>query len=413
MHVYVVAIMAMSLSADPAPTEQQKLAPVGFFDVATCFPQKPTVPLPVSTEALTGALLAAGPSVMECLVDPKHRGPAKKTKVVVDSTFDAGKVTNKLSGDNLTPDGIACIQKAFDDWTTGVGVAEPEPAPAPAPEPEKPAKGKGKGKAAKVEPPAPPPPPAPVTAHREFEHSVDTDPSAVFGVNPASDVAQLIRQSESGWCDCFAPWKSSLPRAFRAHVKLQAKVAPQVTFDPSGDASADGVAACLKGKIAALTFAPPKGDWLEVPVPLRYVHSDVPGTIANDSPEVQFAQLDRQRGRLNVQAAIAIGSRNLAAAHFDDQVKQYKAQAKGITMATLSRDCGKLVKFDQAKTDAFKALLEAENQTHAFTVEQKAKNPAWSNAEVASQGSVANAQKFLDESQKILANDQGICAKVK
>jgi hypothetical protein len=83
------------------------------FDVASC-PQAMTMPQGITPNVLVGALVTSRPAVMECLVPPTSRGPAKSTQVVLKLSVSDQGGKHTVSGENLTPEGQACIQKAVE-----------------------------------------------------------------------------------------------------------------------------------------------------------------------------------------------------------------------------------------------------------------------------------------------------------
>src|SRR4051812_38506592 len=105
------AALAVALCACATPqakpaepkAEQQRITNLGYYDVGACELKPPAVPDVANPEVLIGVLVAARPHVMECLVDPKNRGPEKNTQVVVDSTLVQSGVEHKVTGANLTP----------------------------------------------------------------------------------------------------------------------------------------------------------------------------------------------------------------------------------------------------------------------------------------------------------------------
>src|SRR5690606_30998369 len=121
------AVAALVLTAGCAPMQKQAGASAQAvqdtvrvsnqhpFDMAVCQSAQPLqLPQPINPDILVGALSLARPQVMECLVAPTSRGEAKSTLVVVKAsvTPEGGKHT--VSGENLTPEGQACVQKAVE-----------------------------------------------------------------------------------------------------------------------------------------------------------------------------------------------------------------------------------------------------------------------------------------------------------
>src|SRR5262245_3658679 len=106
-------------TAKPATpkSEQQRLQGLGYFDVGTLSATPPALAGRVGNDVLIGVEVAARPLVMECLVDPKNRGPEKKTKVIIDATIGDAGVDHKVTGANLTPAGTACVEGVLRKWT--------------------------------------------------------------------------------------------------------------------------------------------------------------------------------------------------------------------------------------------------------------------------------------------------------
>jgi hypothetical protein len=371
--------------------EQQQIAAVGYFDVAAVWPSPPAIPARANKEVLTGVEVSARPLVMECLVDPRNRGADKRTHVVVDATLGDAGVDHKITGENLTPAGTACLDAALKKWTGALPALNAKAAAGP------------------------------VTAHVEFEHVVGVSPAAVLGVSAASDVAATVRLSLAGWGDCLTDWKTASPRTLKAMIKVArpaatpppAQTAPsEVTFEPSGDPGADKVAACLKGKIAALQVKSPTSESLGVPYTFRFVHSNVSDALPGVTPDVQFAQFDLNRARRLAEAAIALGDRVEAAGAYDQAVKGYKAKAKPeVTVKELKDKCAALLAADDRTVEAMKKQLAVEDATHKFAAEQKAKDPSWAEAEAAAAQKVAQAQKDAEAFQSQRKSDEGACPK--
>jgi hypothetical protein len=378
--------------APPVPkSDKQQLANLSHFDVGTLSPTPPAIPARVNKDVLLGVEMTARPTILECLVDPKNRGADKLTKVVVDATLVDAGVEHKVSGANLTPAGTACIEGALKKWTDAAAGLNAKAAAGGA-----------------------------VSARLEVGHEVGNQPAVVMGINEASDVAGAVRAALPGWADCFADWKSAPPRALKGSVKVTkapgaAEVSPaEVSFEPAGDPAADKVAACLKGKIAAMKLKAPKSDAVTVPLPLRFVHSGVASPLgAEEPPHLQFAQLDLLRARRLAEVAIAEGSRALAAAAYDDAVKRYKAGAKEVSVLELKDKCAALLAADDKAIEALQKQVEVETKTHDFAAAQKAKDAGWEPAETLSAQKLAEAQKDVQSFQQNRKADEAACPKVR
>jgi hypothetical protein len=377
-------------SAAAPKVEQQQVKNLGYFDVATFSAAPPVVAGRASSEALLGVLLSARPVVMECLVDPKNRGPEKKTHVVLDATLVDAGVEHKATGTNLTPAGTACIEAALRAWTQAIPALTAKNAAGP------------------------------LKGHLELEHVVGASPSVEMGVNDASDIAGAIRLALPTWGDCFGAWKSAPPRGLRVSVRAaRPKEAPPtvslstVAFDATSDPVAGKVAACLEGKLKALQVKTPSAESVSLPYTFRFVHSGIGEALPDAAPELQFVELDLQRGRRAAETAIAAGERGLLLAVYDDVVKRFKAKAKPeVSIAELKEKCAALVASADKLVAAAEKQAATEEATHRFTLEQKAKDPSWADAETASAKNLADAQKDVENVKAVRNADQGACPKV-
>jgi hypothetical protein len=377
-------------SAAPV-AEQQAVKNVWYFDVSTFAPSPPAVTGHATNEALIGVELAARPVVMECLVDPKNRGPEKKTHVVLDATLGDAGVDHRVSGDNLSPAGVACIEAALRAWTGAIPTLTAKNAAGP------------------------------VKSHLELDHLVGASPAVEMGVNDVSDIAGALRLGLAGWGDCFTDWKTAPPRTLKATVKVLrpakdagATVTPaEVTFEAPTDAAAGKVAACLTGKIKALPVKTPRGASVSLPYTFRFVHSGVAEPLPDAAPEVQIIQIDLQRARRAAETAIAVGDRTFSAVVYEDAVKRFKAKAKPeVPVAELKEKCAALLAADDKLLGAADKQAATEDAAHRIAAEQKSKDPTWADAEAAAAKSLAGAQRDAQVFRDNRKADEGACPKV-
>jgi hypothetical protein len=378
-------------------SEQQRIAQTGYFDIGTLNPVPPTIQAQVDKPVLSGVELTARPLILECLVDPRNRGAEKITKVVVDATLTDTGVDHKVTGQNLTPAGTACITAALGKYT-----------------------GASAGLNAKnaVQ--------KPMAAHIEVEHAVGTNPAVVLGTNEASDISGAIRLALPGWGDCLADWKSAAPHVLNASVKVVRPTPPapevtpaEVTFEPAGDPTADKVAACLKTKVMALKVKAPKGDAITVPHRFAFVHSGIPEMVLpGATPDLTLAQIELSRIRREAQRTVADGERMQAWRTYNAAVDAYKASAKDpkapkVEVMDLITKCKALLEGDDKLLGALQQVLDGEDLAHKFTVEQKAKDPAWAPIEANSARQLAEAQKIAETMKNNRKLDEGACPKIK
>lgn len=381
-----------SAAATPPPApkvEQQQLVNGGWLDAAIFALEAPALPAKVNNDVLLGVELMARPLVLECLVDPKNRGAEKRTHLVIDAALGDAGVTHKVSGQNLPPAGASCVEAALTKWTASIPTLNAKIAAGPA-----------------------------VSAHLEIDHVAGVQPAVVLGVNEVSDVAGAIRLALPGWGECFAAWKSAPPRVLKGSLQLHKAKAPAtqvspsaLSFEPSGDANADKVAACLAPKLNALSFKSPAAETLAIPLVLRFVHSGAGESLPGAPADLQFTQLDLARGRRTAEAAIAVGGRNQATAAYDDAVKRYKAGAKDVSVKELKDKCAALLAADDRLLDAAKKTLAVEEATHAFAQDQKAKDATWAEVEAIAAKKQGEAQKDVESFKAARSADEAACPK--
>ena len=351
------------------------------FDLVSCFAREAKVPEQTSQGVVLGTLLAVRPQVQECLVDPKNRGPAPTTKVQVKTTVTDQATTHAVTGENLTPEGTACIQKVVD--------AQVQPALL--------AKGA-----------------QPVEASIPFEQTASGLNSVTFGINEGSDFTGAVRLGLPTWCDCYANFKDEVPPTLTAKVKLaKAQQTPtEVTFEPSGSTAGDQVAACLQQKMMAL---PAKLSSDELGFAYRFVHfnSRAPETAAAAlSPELRFLQLDLVRTQRAADAAMADGARAPAAQAFAEVVERYQKTKNYKLFDELEGKCNALVAADARMVETIQARQQTEQAALLIAQEMKTKDAeGWTDAEAATQKNLDETQKELAEAQKIAAQDKSACPK--
>jgi hypothetical protein len=364
------------------PTEERvKITNQPPFDLVSCFPRELKMPEQASQGVVLGALLSARPQVLECLVDPKNRGPAPATKINVKTTLTDQGATHAISGENLTPEGTACIQKVLDTQVQPAALA--------------------KGA-------------QPVEATIPFEHTASGLNSVSFGINEGSDFTGAVRLAQPTWCDCYANFKDKVPPTLTAKIRLvKAQQTPaEVTFEPSGSTEGDQLAACLQPKIAAL---PTKLSSDELGFGYRFVHFNSQASeeaSATLAPELRFLQLDLLRTQRAADQAMADGARGPAAQAFAEVVDRYQKTKNYKLFDELESKCNALVAADTRVTEATEGRLATEKAALAIATEMKAKDAeGWSEAEAATQKNLDETQKELAEAQKIATQDKGACPK--
>lgn len=364
----------------PTTTEERmRITNQPPFDVAVCQQTASTLPQPVNQGILVGAILATRPEVMECLVDPKSRGEGTTTRVVVKTNVTDAGGAHTVTGENLTPEGTACVQKVVD---SRVPVA---------------ALPKGA---------------QPVQNESTFVHEAANSPNVKFGINPGSDYSGAVRIGQTTWCDCYAPFATKTPPILKANVELKkdAPNAAAITFDPVGNPEGDALAACLQGKMMAV---PAKLTVDQLKFPYRFIHFNSKSTepSAELTPELRFFQLELERNQRSANAAIAFGARLNAAESYDAIVSKYQKTKDWKLIDELKAKCKALVDSTQGWISAIDAQLKVDQATLGLAQELKAKDAAWGEVETKSQEVINGTQQDLANAQKRLADDQAACPK--
>jgi hypothetical protein len=383
--VIFTAACAGQQKAPAAPItvqEKMRITNQPVFDVALCHPRQLTLPQPPNQATLVGALISSRSQVMECLVDPKDRGPAETTKVTVKTHITDAEATHTVTGENISPEGQKCIQDAVNKAV-----------------PIQPLATKGA---------------APVDAQAEFIHEMNNSPAVKFGVNEGSDFSGHIRLAQEQWCDCYAGYATQAPAVLTAKITLKkaSATAADITFEPSGSTEGDQLAACLKSKIAAL---PAKLSSDELSFPHRFVHFHSLATEAAATlpPELRFYQLELVRGQRAASTAIALGGRANAAEAYDAIVTEYKKNpSKNWGMVPdLKAKCSDLVKAADEWITAIEAQQAAEQQTVTLVQELKTKDEGWTAVEAKSQEALTATQKDLETAKQRRTADEAACPK--
>lgn len=353
------------------------------FDMAVCQPvQALQLPQPVNPDILVGALSLARPQVMECLVPPTSRGAVKSTLVVVKAsvTPEGGKHT--VTGENLTPEGQACVQKAVEALV--------------------PLTASPKGS-------------APVSAEAEFTHVEGRSLAVTLGSDVGSDYSGAIRLGQPQWCECYAGYTTQVPPTLMAQVQLaKGQTAPaEVTFDPAATPEGTALATCLQQKMMALPVSAPPED---MRFSRRFIHFNSRATEPSTDPlpEQRFLQGELMRQQRTAEATMAFGARDSASDAYDAAVLKYQKSKDRKLLAELPARCNAVVEADAKWAAAAEAQLKADQQSLAIIQELKAKDAAaWTAAEASLQQAVNSSQEELARAQSRHKADREACAKMK
>jgi len=361
---------------------QQKIVNISPLDLGVCFQQAPALPEKINADVLTGLLVAARPLVMECLVDPKNRGPAEETPVTVKTIIANGKTAHSFSGQNLMPAGEQCIRAALDkylssapDWAAKAGAVT-------------------------------------VSAEAQYKHVAGAMPTVKMGISEASDVAGVIRLAQGTFCDCYAPFKDAEPSMFKASIDIKSGAAPTVTMSDANDEASKQVAACLQPKVAALPLKTTASE-LKAPYTFMFVSSSRPEMFTKAAPPLAFAQYELVRNQSLAASVLAMGARSVAAEAYDALIAKFKKDQASVTLELLQNGCGALIKADEAYIATAEKQVDVEQKAVTMLTDFAAKDAVWNPVKEATQGNLDQAKKDLETGKKYKEADLGACPKVK
>jgi|GEM_PF-793137 len=370
-------------TSDPVVV-RQKVGNISAVDLTICFPKAPTLPEKINATALTGLLVSSRPLVMECLVDPKNRGPADDTSFTLESTLGGGKLTHKFSATNLTAAGEQCIGAAVDrfvasapDWAARASAVQ-----------------------------------APVTAKAPFQHSAASMPAVKFGTSEASDAAGTIRLAQATFCDCLTAWKEAEPVPLKASIKLKKGTGATVTFDASTDATATQIAACLQPKVSALPLKT-TSDELTAPYTFAFANSTGFGLFTNATPDMAFMQYDSVRNQYFGAMVVADGGRSAAADVYETFANQYRKDPKSVTILQLQTSCEAMLVAQDAYIAALEKQLGVEEKGLSMLTELAAKDSSWAPVKDGTVEHVARTKKDIASAKDARTADGAMCAKLK
>ncbi|KFE72163.1 hypothetical protein DB31_0424 [Hyalangium minutum] len=386
----VVASLALTASCAPvqkkdgaaAVQDTVRVSNQHPFDTAVCQSAQPVqLPQPVNPDILLGALSALRPQVMECLVPPTSRGEAKSTRVVVKARVSDQGGQYTVSGENLSPEGQACVQKAV--------------------EARVPLTVSPKGAAA-------------VTAEAEFSHEQGRSLAVTLGGDAGSDYSGAVRLGQPQWCDCYASFTTQVPPTLMAHVQVaQGQTTPTVTFDPVTTPEGTALATCLQQKMAAL---PVKAPTEEMRFSRRFIHFNSLATEPSTDPltEQRFLQNELVRQQRAADSTLWFGARDSASEAYDAAVMKFQKSKDKKLMPELIAKCDQVVEADAKWAAAVEAQHKADQQSLVIAQELKVKDAAaWTAAEASVQQAVTNSQEELSRAQKRVATDREACSKMK
>ncbi|HYV45320.1 MAG TPA: hypothetical protein VFA20_10685 [Myxococcaceae bacterium] len=436
-----------------------------WFDLANCFGQAPSVPPRASDGVVVGLLQSANPQIMECMTDPRNRGPKERTVITVSTKVpETGVPEHTITSDNITPEGEACIrgvlakvmptftQKAADVLMLPKGDKNKKMEVVDVGKDKGKAKGKGKGKGKGKEEKDTGPvtvgggdevkidedemhalkdlPPGTAAALVKFVHDVKVNPTIRGGVNEVSEAAGQIRLALPAICNCFEPWRSADPVAFQLMAVLphppdtsgtDGGTPPAATESPATvtitapetDATAATVGSCVKDHVSKMTFKTP-GKEMQVPYNFQFINSASGVPLGSGEGWAKYQQIEEISRRKAAESAIAAGARSSAETLYNQLVTKFQKNNYSVAVKTLVDKCKELLKADDAWQATLQKQLEVEQQKKdvvaALVKEDAAK---WADADKASTKSVDAITGDVAKSKSVRTTDEKACPVIK
>jgi hypothetical protein len=356
------------------------------YDVAICHARGRALPQPANQGILSGAVVSTMPQVMECLVAPGSRGPEKTTRVLVRTHVTEEGGTHALAGENLTPEGQACVQ----------GVVDTRVALVPLPRGTR-----------------------PVESEASFVHDTSNNATVTFGINEGSDFSGAVRLAQASWCECYADFTHEAPPLLTAHVGLKkGRATPaEISFEPAGTPEGDRLAACLRERMMALPVAL-RAEELKFSYRFVHFHSRATEPTTGLPPELRFFQLELMRGQRAADSALAFGARANAAEVFQAAADRYKRsisrrQPDGdqMLLAELGAKCNGLVDSVRQWVKSLDAQLQLVQATLANVQELVARDAVWAEVEAKARADVHDTRQDLTAARQRLQADMDACPK--
>jgi len=378
---------------------RERIANRSAFDVASCYAGEDVkTPNTTTPNSVMGALMAARPLVLSCLVDPANRKEAEETAVNISTTVDSTGAKHTVTGENLTEAGTSCINGMLERGVKLNPVAEGAEA---------------------------------VTAEFPVVHNVTVGPAVVLGLNEPSDIVGAIRLAQQGWCDCFAADHNATPSSFKATIDVAAgsstvsteslvkvgeepaaaegadkaeAAAPAMTSDPIG--------ACLNQKLATVQVAAPSKPW-KLPYLFEFTNSRSDTPAENASPSTQFEQLEARRAMAQANTAMVVGDGDVARASYAALVDRYQKNRRSVQVPQLVEGCKALVAADDAYIGAVESQRDTEKRVLDFATAQAAQDPRWADVVTAATEVISATEAEIVRAKEQRAQDEGICPKVR
>lgn len=377
---------------------RERIANRSTFDVASCYAGEDVkTPNQTTPNSVVGALMAARPLMLSCLVDPANRGAAEETAITITTTVDTTGASHAIAGDNLTDAGKACLSGMLE---RGVKL-NPVAAGAET-----------------------------VTAEFPVVHNVTVNPAVVFGVNEPSDIVGAIRLAQQGWCDCFGADHNATPSSFKATIDVAAnsttvsaasltKVGEEPAAAPEGEkaeaapaVTSDPVGACLNQKLATVQVNAPAKPW-KLPYLFEFTNSRSDTPAENASSSAQFEQLEARRAMAQANTAMAVGDGDVARANYSALVEKYQKNRKAVQVSQLVEGCKALVAADDAYIGAVEGQRNTEKRVLDFATGQAANDARWADVVTAATEVIATTDAEIVRAKAQRTQDEGICPKVR
>lgn len=349
------------------------------FDVASCQSRQIPLPFPPTPGILVAATYSARPQVMECLVDPKNRGPSVNTRIMVETLITDQSASHTIHGENLTPAGRRCVGEAMNSLVPLSPLARGA---------------------------------RPVEARTEFFHELHNSPSITFGSDEGFNFSGSLRLAQGTWCHCYVPFIHQAPPVLTAKITLtSSRSTPvEVTFEPAVGAEATLLTDCLKKEISTLPVRH-GSDTVTLLHRFFHLHSLASEPAAGLPPDLHYQQLELVRGQRAAAAAMAYAAHTYAQEGYNAMATQYNQSSSKSArlLASLIEKCAELLKASDAWTAAVEAQQETDQQVLMLVQQFKSTNTHWSRLEAASRLALVNTEAEVERARRIRQRDEQAC----
>jgi len=359
-------------AAHRAWVSRQAIENLVHFDVASC--QKPSglVSKVTNSETILGGMLWAQPAILECLVPPKNRRGPEDSFVQLATFVDDTGVLHEVNGENLSPEGVACIQSAL----------------------------------APLQFQLLPPGKEKQTARMAI-HYPRHSPQVTFGLNEVSDVMGHIRLALAKACHCYAPLES----VGIAEVSLELTVYEGQPAHIFLSGNNPDMVECLTLAIEKLELQALQGGRVLERAPLQFIHSRQEVFPDEARLELLLVHADGLLAQNASVLAVRLGERREALSSYQKLSSPYKARPALAFAPAFDTLCARLNEANAAWVLALETQLQLHKRIADMAAKLRSQNALWEDAATQASEVALKAHAAVAQAQQALAADKEACQK--